>query len=125
MATDEEGHCGFLKAPLIQKTVNMMWFANKHDNRVMFHKHIRPFPYLALALILSAIECCIDEWMTSMWTDIPFTTQEYCGTYELHLKCLQAFEDAIKTYNFMPASCTRLYEVGWCVYTSPYISNVN
>ncbi|KIK16981.1 hypothetical protein PISMIDRAFT_112329 [Pisolithus microcarpus 441] len=55
---------------------------------VVFHKHFRPFPYPTLVLILSAIECCIDEWMMGMWMDIPFTIQEYHGAYELHLKCL-------------------------------------
>ncbi|KAI6015779.1 hypothetical protein BKA83DRAFT_74976, partial [Pisolithus microcarpus] len=84
----EDGRRGFLKVPLIQKIINTMWFANKHDNGVRFHNHLKPFPYPALALVLTAIECCIDEWMTGMQTDIPFTIQEYCGTYKSHLKCL-------------------------------------
>ncbi|KAI6028041.1 hypothetical protein BKA83DRAFT_48133, partial [Pisolithus microcarpus] len=50
-------------APIIQKIINMMWFANKHNDGVLFHNHFKPFPYLALALVLAAIECCIDEWM--------------------------------------------------------------
>ncbi|KAI6020919.1 hypothetical protein BKA83DRAFT_19519 [Pisolithus microcarpus] len=112
MAADEGKRRGFLKAPLIQKIVNMMWFANKHDDGVVFHKHYKPFPYLALVLVLMVIECCIDEWMTGMRTDIPFTIQEYRGTYESHLKCLHAFEDAMKDYDVLPAICTRLYEAG-------------
>ncbi|KIK11687.1 hypothetical protein PISMIDRAFT_39383, partial [Pisolithus microcarpus 441] len=112
MAADEDGRCGFLKAPLIQKIVNTMWFANKHDDGVVFHNHYHLFPYPTLALVLMAIECCIDEWMTGTRTDIPFTIQEYRGAYELHLKCLQVFEDATKTYNVLPAICTKLYEVG-------------
>ncbi|KIN95290.1 hypothetical protein M404DRAFT_166116, partial [Pisolithus tinctorius Marx 270] len=55
---------GFLKVPLIQKIINMMWFANKHDEGVKFPEHFKPFPYPVLALILTAIECCIDEWAT-------------------------------------------------------------
>ncbi|KAI6102422.1 hypothetical protein EDD16DRAFT_1479414, partial [Pisolithus croceorrhizus] len=110
------GQRGFLKAPLIQKVINTMWFANKHDNGVVFHKHFKPFPYLALALVLAVIECCIDEWMTGTQMDIPFTIQEYCGAYESHLKCLQAFEDATKTYNILPAICSKLYEVRQYVY---------
>ncbi|KAI6017983.1 hypothetical protein BKA83DRAFT_4058549 [Pisolithus microcarpus] len=120
MAADEDGRRGFLKAPLIQKIVNTMWFANKHDDGVVFHNHYHPFPYPTLALVLTAIECCIDEWMTGTRTDIPFTIQEYRGAYELHLKCLQVFEDATKTYNVLPAICTKLYEVGRYVYKSRY-----
>ncbi|KAI6016278.1 hypothetical protein PISMIDRAFT_77965, partial [Pisolithus microcarpus 441] len=111
-AFKEDGRRGFLKAPIIQKIVNTMWFANKHDDGVQFHNHFKPFPYPVLALVLAGIECCIDEWMTGTRTDILFTIQEYRSTYESHLNCLQAFEDATKTYNVLPGICTRLYEVG-------------
>lgn len=112
MSPEEDGRRSFLKAPLIQKIVNTMWFTNKHDDGVMFHDYFKPFPYPALALVLTAIECCIDEWVTGTRTDIPFTIQEYRGVYESHLKCLHAFEDATKLYNILPGICTRLYEVG-------------
>ncbi|KAI6020337.1 hypothetical protein BKA83DRAFT_4495093 [Pisolithus microcarpus] len=116
MAADKGERHGFLKAPLIQKIVNTMWFANKHDDGVVFHKHYKPFPYPALTLVLTVIECCIDEWMTGTWTDIPFTIQEYRSTYKSHLKCLHAFEDATKDYDVLPAICTRLYEAG-CIHS--------
>ncbi|KAI6101512.1 hypothetical protein EDD16DRAFT_1758132 [Pisolithus croceorrhizus] len=116
MSADEDGRRGFLKAPLIQKIINTMWFANKHDNGIRFHKHFKPFPYPALALVLMAIECCIDEWTTGIRADIPFTIQEYRGAYDSHLKCLQAFEEATKTHNVLPAICMRLYEVG-CIHS--------
>ncbi|KAI6022822.1 hypothetical protein PISMIDRAFT_67101, partial [Pisolithus microcarpus 441] len=90
-----------LLAPLIQKIVNTMWFVNKHDDGVVFHNHYNPFPYPTLALVLTAIKCCIDEWMTGTRTDIPFTIQEYRGAYKSHLKCLQVFKDAMKTYNVL------------------------
>ncbi|KAI5982756.1 hypothetical protein EDC04DRAFT_2592458 [Pisolithus marmoratus] len=55
MATQEDRWHGFLNAVLIQKTVNTMWFANKHDDGVIFPNHFKPFPYLALVLVLTAI----------------------------------------------------------------------
>ncbi|KIM61731.1 hypothetical protein SCLCIDRAFT_25682 [Scleroderma citrinum Foug A] len=73
---------GFLKAPIIQKVINMMWFANKNDEGIKHHTHFKPFPLPALALVLTAIECCIDEWMTGMQTDIPFTVQDYRSRYD-------------------------------------------
>ncbi|KAI6008599.1 hypothetical protein EDC04DRAFT_2521397, partial [Pisolithus marmoratus] len=87
---------GFLKVPLIQKIINTMWFANKHDEGIMFPEHFKPFPYPTLALVLTAIKCCIDEWVTGKQGDIPFTTQEYCLVYEAYLKCLQDFDVATK-----------------------------
>ncbi|KAI6126587.1 hypothetical protein F5141DRAFT_997432, partial [Pisolithus sp. B1] len=121
MVAEEDAQRGFLKAPLIQKIINMMWFANKHGDGVVFHNHFKPFPYPALALVLTAIKCCIDEWMMGTWMDIPFTIQEYCGTYESHLKCLQAFKDTTKTYNVLPGICMRLYEVRQYVHMIPSI----
>ncbi|KAI6162857.1 hypothetical protein EDD17DRAFT_1572893 [Pisolithus thermaeus] len=85
-----------------KKIVNTMWFTNKHDDRVMFHNYFELFPYPALVLVLTAIECCIDEWV-----------MEYCGMYKSHLKCLHVFEDATKLYSILPGICTRLYEVRW------------
>ncbi|KAI6128676.1 hypothetical protein EDD16DRAFT_1738941 [Pisolithus croceorrhizus] len=41
----------FLKALLIQKIVNTMWFTNKHDDRVMFHNYFELFPYPALVIL--------------------------------------------------------------------------
>ncbi|KAI6097689.1 hypothetical protein EV401DRAFT_2040449 [Pisolithus croceorrhizus] len=102
MSPEEDGQHGFLKVPLIQKIINTMWFMNKHDDSVMFHNYFKPFPYPALALVLTAIECCIDEWV-----------MEYRGMYKSHLKCLHVFEDATKLYNVLLGICTRLYEVGW------------
>ncbi|KAI6097633.1 hypothetical protein EDD16DRAFT_1499219, partial [Pisolithus croceorrhizus] len=62
-AFKEDGQHNFLKVPLIQKIINTMWFTNKHDDSVMFHDYFKPFPYPALALVLTAIKCCIDEWV--------------------------------------------------------------
>ncbi|KAI6017493.1 hypothetical protein EDC04DRAFT_2522506, partial [Pisolithus marmoratus] len=105
-----DGQHGFLKAALIQKIVNMMWFANKHDDGMVFPNHFKPFPYLALVLVLTAIECCIDEWMTGTQTDITFTIQEYCNVFELHLNCLWAFEEATKEVGVLPGICNQMYE---------------
>ncbi|KAI6014327.1 hypothetical protein EDC04DRAFT_2904168 [Pisolithus marmoratus] len=92
MAAQEDGQHGFLKAPLIQKIMNTMWFANKHDDGIIFPNHFKLFPYPALALVLTAVECCIDKWMTGTWMDITFTIQEYHNVFDLHLNCLQACE---------------------------------
>ncbi|KAI5985846.1 hypothetical protein EDD15DRAFT_2116152, partial [Pisolithus albus] len=94
---------GFLKAPLIQKIINTMWFANKHDEGVVFPEHFKPFPYPTLALVLTAIECCIDEWAMGKRGDISFTTQEYRSVYEAYLKCLQDFDDATKDVGVLQA----------------------
>ncbi|KAI5985672.1 hypothetical protein EDC04DRAFT_2913661 [Pisolithus marmoratus] len=115
MAAQEDGWHRFLKALLIQKIVNMMWFANKHDDSVAFPNQFKPFPYLALALVLTAI-CGLpslsDEWTTGTCMDIAFTIQEYCNIFKSHLNCLWAFEEATKEVRVLPGICNRMYEVG-------------
>ncbi|KAI6038725.1 hypothetical protein EDC04DRAFT_3018590 [Pisolithus marmoratus] len=87
-----------------------MWFANKHDEGIMFLEHFKPFPYPTLALVLTAIECCIDEWATGKQGNISFTTQEYHSVYEAYLKCLEDFDNATKEVCVLLAICTRIYE---------------
>ncbi|KAI6110411.1 hypothetical protein EDD16DRAFT_1486531, partial [Pisolithus croceorrhizus] len=101
---------GFLKVPLIQKIINTMWFANKHDKDIMFPEHFKPFPYPTLALVLTAIKCCIDEWATGKQGDISFTTQEYHLVYEAYLKCLQDFDNATKDVGVLQVICARIYK---------------
>ncbi|KAI6013492.1 hypothetical protein BKA83DRAFT_4500297 [Pisolithus microcarpus] len=131
MAAQEDRQHGFLKAPLIQKIVNMMWFANKHNDGVMFPDHFKPFPHPALALVLTSIrrlpfqcgsgvetdimaqiECCIDEWVTGTCMDVAFTIQEYRGMFESHLNCLREFEEATKQYRVLSGICNKIYEAG-------------
>ncbi|KIM66112.1 hypothetical protein SCLCIDRAFT_71152, partial [Scleroderma citrinum Foug A] len=85
-------HHGFLKAPIIQKVINTMWFTNENDEGIKHHSWFKPFLLPALALVLTVIECCIDEWTTGTHMDIPFTVHDYRVGYESHLKCLQDFD---------------------------------
>ena len=55
MAAQEDERRGFLKAPLIQKIVNTMWFTNKTDKAVVFVQYFKPFPFPALVLVLTAV----------------------------------------------------------------------
>ncbi|KIM68370.1 hypothetical protein SCLCIDRAFT_105913, partial [Scleroderma citrinum Foug A] len=103
---------GFLKAPIIQKIINTMWFANKNDKGIKHHAHFKPFPLPALTLVLTSIKCCIDEWMTGTCADIPFTVQDYCTAYDSHLKCLQDFDEAMKEFGMLNGICSRIFEDG-------------
>ncbi|KIM62578.1 hypothetical protein SCLCIDRAFT_1175667, partial [Scleroderma citrinum Foug A] len=109
----QDNRRGFLKAPIIQKIVNTMWFANKNDEGIKYQTWFKPFPLPTLALILTAIECCIDEWTTGMWMDIAFMVHDYRGVYDSHLKCLQDFDEATKEFGVLKGICAKIYEDGW------------
>ena len=61
----QDEHRGFLKVPIIQKIINMMWFANKNDKNIKHLAHFKPFPLPALALVLTAVSValCIHDWV--------------------------------------------------------------
>ena len=59
MLLQDECH-GFLKAPIIQKIINIMWFANKNDEGIKHHTWFKPFPLPTLMLVLSAVSIILD-----------------------------------------------------------------
>lgn len=108
---------GMYQHPIIQKAINTMWFANKHDEGVSFYAYFNPVPIEALAFVLTAvcfmiafkptqrrfssiictlvhsqIECGIDEWGSGSRADIAFTAHDYRVVYEAHKANLEAFD---------------------------------
>ncbi|KAF8223383.1 hypothetical protein L208DRAFT_1317082 [Tricholoma matsutake] len=105
-------HKGLYQSKLIQKVVNAMWFRNKQDKGISYSFYFNPFTIPALALILTAIECCIDEWITGIKTDIPFTTALYQDVYEDHLRCLECFEKHTEKHGILDNILLKLYNWG-------------
>jgi len=50
--------------------------------------------------------------------DIPFTVQDYHAGYDLHLKCLQEFDEAMKEFGVLKGICARIAEDGQWVFGS-------
>ncbi|KAF7378521.1 hypothetical protein MSAN_00279800 [Mycena sanguinolenta] len=103
---------GLYKNPIIQSGVNMMWFANKKDEGPRHPELFSPLPIPALALVLTAIENNIDERLTGIRTDVPFTANDYRAVYESHVKALEKFEVHTIKYKLMHKILKRLHSVG-------------
>ncbi|KAF8954315.1 hypothetical protein BDZ97DRAFT_1913946 [Flammula alnicola] len=84
---------GLYKNPLIQKIINTMWFRNRQDEGVIFEGYFRPIRPETIALVLTVIDCCIDEWITGIRTDVAFSGAAYRDVYIEHLKCLKEFDN--------------------------------
>ncbi|KAG1720912.1 uncharacterized protein EDB91DRAFT_1256776 [Suillus paluster] len=69
---DWESKHGIYKTDLLQMGANHMWFANHNDEDVIHHEYFNPFPVETMTLMLTAIKCCIDEWITGVKEDIKF-----------------------------------------------------
>ncbi|KAJ7592321.1 hypothetical protein C8J56DRAFT_781103 [Mycena floridula] len=107
---DPELRTGFLQAPIIQSSINNMWFKHRHDvgpSSPMFCVD-GGIPLPAVALALTTIECCLDEWQSGEHVNVHFTANIYQEKYEAHLKTLKAFHARTKDANIIPKMCTRL-----------------
>jgi uncharacterized protein DUF6532 len=71
------------------------------------------FSYLCFIILTSRIqiECCIDEWISGIRTDIPFSTALYKDVYEDHIRCLERFNKITKQL-ILPNILVKLYNRG-------------
>ncbi|KAG1829051.1 hypothetical protein DFJ58DRAFT_848828 [Suillus subalutaceus] len=102
---------GIYKTKLLQEGINVMWFANQNDEGVVYHKHFNPMPTEIIALTLTAIECCIDEWLQGLKEDITFTAATYGCVYQTHLSSLQRFDERTAPYKLFERICNNLHDV--------------
>ncbi|KAJ7909921.1 hypothetical protein B0H13DRAFT_2661302 [Mycena leptocephala] len=82
---DVEAKKGLYKHPILQSTVNAMWFANRRDEGPRHPEFFSPLRSRSLAAILTAVENNIDERLTGIKTDVPFTVNDYRSVYEAHI----------------------------------------
>jgi len=61
-----------------------MWFNNRTDEGIIYSDLFDPMPVPAIALIITAVECSIDEWATGTNVDVAFreTNQDTWSTWQ-------------------------------------------
>jgi len=84
---------GLYRHPIIQKVVNITWFQNKDDVGIIFHQYFAPIPFEAIALVLTVIECCIDEWSTGTYKESSWKEVDYQANYLSHLNSLRDYHN--------------------------------
>jgi len=107
---DWSSKTGIYKTELLQEGINLMWFTNRNDEGIIYHKYFNPMPVKVLALVLTAIECCIDEWLKSLKEDIKFTSVTYGAVYNSHFGLLQRFDERTAPYKLLEKICTSLHD---------------
>ncbi|KAJ6472165.1 hypothetical protein C8R47DRAFT_987947, partial [Mycena vitilis] len=120
-----EMQTGLYKHPIIQSTVNAMWFANRRDEGP---RHPELFVRArSVALVLAGVryllprifpladilqvENHIDERLTGVRTDIPFTANDYRSVYEAHVKSLEEIAAHTEKYQVLDRILKRLHSV--------------
>ncbi|KAI9451007.1 hypothetical protein BJY52DRAFT_135147 [Lactarius psammicola] len=85
--------------PIIQRAIDTTWFRNKDDVGVVDHGQFSPMPISIIAITLTVIECCIEEWSDgtrreSSWDDAKFQT-----VYDSHVSSLLDFQARSRASN--------------------------
>ncbi|KAJ6540408.1 hypothetical protein B0H19DRAFT_915941, partial [Mycena capillaripes] len=109
---DPKTRKGIYRAALIQKSINIMWFANSRDEGVSFPEFFNPITKPGLALVLTVAENLIDERLTGIRNNIPFTANEYRSVYDSHLKALEEFDEQTQPYKILNNILIRLHNIG-------------
>lgn len=107
---DPSSKSGIYKTELLQQGINGMWFLNRGDEGVIYHKYFDPIPIKTIALVLTAIECCVDEWLQGIKEDIKFTSASYGAVYNHHLRSLQRFDEHTAPYKLLSKIRTNLHD---------------
>ncbi|KAG1788033.1 uncharacterized protein HD556DRAFT_1312314 [Suillus plorans] len=108
---DWESKKGIYKTELLQLGINIMWFTNRHDEGVIHHKYFNPMPVEVIALVLTTIECCIDEWLQGLKEDIKFMSATYGTVYHGHFCLLQRFDERTAPYKLLDKIRVNLHDV--------------
>ncbi|EIW52177.1 uncharacterized protein TRAVEDRAFT_53602 [Trametes versicolor FP-101664 SS1] len=88
----DDNHEGLYEASVIQMVVNRVFYKNPSDDGIVLDTVYHPFPEQALALVLTAIQCAIDEWNTGAYRNVTFSENDYGAVYEKHRRELKEFE---------------------------------
>ncbi|KAG1842605.1 hypothetical protein F4604DRAFT_1544487, partial [Suillus subluteus] len=102
---DWEMKSGIYKSDLMQSGINDMWFANHIDEGIVYASYFDPLPVKLIALVLTVVKCCIDEWATGVREDIKFAVVSYSPVYLVHLESLQQFEERTAAYKLLGKIC--------------------
>ena len=62
------------------------------------------------------MECCIDEWVTGIHADAPFSAVSYRDVFVEHLRCLNDFIVHTKKHGLFENIREKLYNRGWYVF---------
>ncbi|KAG2135269.1 hypothetical protein DEU56DRAFT_949198 [Suillus clintonianus] len=103
---------GLFRTKLNQKAANLLWYSNKKDEGVMFDKLFTLFPIPALALVYTAAECCVDEWVDGERIDISFSCGEYKEAYDKHLANLKKFHVRTKDHGILDGILKEINDNG-------------
>ncbi|KAI5991270.1 hypothetical protein EDD15DRAFT_2169406, partial [Pisolithus albus] len=113
-----DDHKGIYANPAIQQVINEVLFKNKADGGLIWSTGYNPFPKAGFALVLTAMECAIDEWTSETREQISFKEDNYASVFENHLASLNDFDRATTKHKLLPKLMKEVYKIGWYVHNN-------
>ncbi|KAI0294526.1 hypothetical protein BC826DRAFT_1104596 [Russula brevipes] len=84
---------------ILQRAINVTWFRTRDDVGVVNHEHFSPMPVSIIAITLTVVECCIDEWSSGMRQDSSWDDEKFQAVYTSHVSSLFDFKAHSPTSN--------------------------
>ncbi|KAI9509445.1 hypothetical protein F5148DRAFT_753806 [Russula earlei] len=78
--------------PIIQTVINASFFRNKDDVGAVHYEHFSPMPIPIIALTLTVVECCINEWSDGIRKESSWDEEKYQTVYTSHVSALFDFK---------------------------------
>ncbi|KAH0825806.1 hypothetical protein J3R83DRAFT_8800, partial [Lanmaoa asiatica] len=103
---------GIYKNNIIQLIINDVLFKKKDSEGLKCTEYYDPFPQVAFALTLMAIECALDEWTTGKRESIHVKEDKYKPLYKQHLKTLKHFDEQTAKQGLFPKVLKEVFDNG-------------
>ncbi|OBZ67923.1 hypothetical protein A0H81_12301 [Grifola frondosa] len=87
-------------------------FVYRNDDGIVLAHIYRPFPIPAIALILTAIEGAINEWVPGTRADVTFSVEAYREVFDHHVSALRRFDEASKELEILTKIRTHMADDG-------------
>ncbi|KDQ49106.1 hypothetical protein JAAARDRAFT_165813, partial [Jaapia argillacea MUCL 33604] len=83
---------GFCEHPLIQQII-MMWFRGRDDEGIVYSRYFsHRIPLVTLGLVLTVIECVLDEWSEGNYKLVEFSAKAYQDRLDEICSMLKMFD---------------------------------
>ncbi|RDX43466.1 hypothetical protein OH76DRAFT_1298965, partial [Lentinus brumalis] len=109
---DPATRSGLFEGDIIQTIINKVFYKNPSDDGVKHDNVYRPFPVRGIALVLTAIQCAIQEWSTGLHQNVKFDELIYEKEYKIHHRDLVAYEKQSEELKIVSAICVKLAQYG-------------
>jgi len=78
--------------PIIQRVIDTTFFRNKDDVGAMHQEHFSPMPIPIIALTLTVVECCINEWSEGIRKNSSWDDGKFQAVHASHVSSLFEFK---------------------------------